>query len=162
MNSQIAALDMLYRNLRFTQLVHEGEAYLSKLTSTLLKIVNIGLIASILLLQLLQSSRSSRDFTGASIALAVVGVALQAFQLSFNFENKHNLHRETAKNAVSLKNSLLLLKADLQSSARMTDELLARRDGTVEEINSLYTSAPQTGWLAKLVAGVQYRKDEVD
>lgn len=152
MKDQLAALDDLYQNLRFTQKVHEKESYLSKLSSTLLKLINIGLISLILLLQFLQLRYVNRDYTNLSIIFAVIEVGIQAFQLSFNFETRHDQHRVAAKRAVELKNQLRVLKADAAQSKRITPQLIDRRDGIVEGINELYKSAPQTGFLARKLA----------
>lgn len=162
MKDQARALKDLYKNLRFTQIVHEKEAYVSKLSSTIVKLINIGLISLILLFQFLQLRYSHQDFTVISIVFAVIEVAIQAFQLSFNFENKHDQHRTAAKRAAELKNILKVHIGDVSAATSMTIGLRSTRDEIIVDINQLYKSAPQTGFIAKKLAKRQYDDKETE
>lgn len=73
---------------------------------------------------------------------------------------KHDLHRTAAKRAAELKNILKVHIGDVSSATSMTIGLRSTRDEIVADINQLYKSAPQTGFIAKKLATKQYSDKE--
>lgn len=138
-------LNLIYENLVYTHKIHENEAYISKVMVTIVRALSILLLSTALLLQYLDVKFQGNDYSSISILLTVFSVVLQVFQLSFGFESKHDVHRSTAKSAVSLKNRMKIFIDELELHT------VVERDAMIEEINAVYETAPQTGKLSKLL-----------
>lgn len=148
------AVEQLFQNLNFTHKVHEKECEALFWASNFLKIVGVFNVVTVLLLQFLQIRYgSSVILMDWSIYLTVLEVGLLIYQLNFNYEKQYELHRSTAKQALAIKNRLLVYK----NTSRFSEDGM---DKFVEEINTLYSFAPQTGKIAKFLANKSIKEDK--
>jgi hypothetical protein len=136
----------LFDNLASTHKVHEKQCEVLSWTSAALRVVSVAGVVAVLLLQFWQILEpTNTQITRKSILVTVFEVGLLVFQLNFNYDKLLDQHRNTAKKALAVKNRLLVyMNGPKISEARLNE--------FAEEINDLYSSAPQTGIIAKFLA----------
>jgi dipeptide/tripeptide permease len=140
------AASQLFDNLHFTHKVHEKQCEVLSVSSIALRIISVAGVVIVLLLQFWQILEpANTQLTRRSIVVTVFEVGLLVFQLSFNYDNLLDQHRNSAKKALAIKNRLLVY----MSASNMTETKL---NEFADEINDLYFSAPQTGAIAKYLA----------
>jgi hypothetical protein len=137
------ASDRIFDNLDFTHKMHEKQAELMSFGSIALRVL---LLCSLLLslgIQMLQPVANSNfeAWNVVSILSTLLGVGLSFYQLNFNYDKLLDLHRVTAKKLLNVKNRMIVAREGSVSQKQL--------DAFVQELNLIYESAPQTGWLAK-------------
>lgn len=146
------ATDTIYDNLRFTHRVYEKQCELLSLGAFITRLVSVVLICAVLFLQFLQfiDTNHSSSITVWAIILTVLEVGVAFFQLNFNYDKLLDQHRATAKNLLTVKNRLIVAMTEKLTKPQL--ELY------VDELNDLYTSAPQTNRLAKWLTNREDKK----
>jgi len=137
------ATNKIYDNLHFTHKIHEKQCELLSLGTLVLRLLSVILICGVLFLQFWQliDTGHERTLVAWSIVLTVAEVGLVFFQLNFNYDKLLDQHRTTAKSLLIVKNRLIVAKA-----SGITQKLLG---SFVDELNEIYSAAPQTNRLAK-------------
>jgi hypothetical protein len=142
----------LYENLWFTHKVHEKQAWIYSASSAFVKIMNVALISTVLLLQFIQLIKPELSCAGYwSLGFAVLEVGFAVFQLSFNYETQGEQHRMVAKKLCSAKNNMLIMKEKKNAHVDL--------ENMVTRLNEIYEQAPQTGWFAKKLADREWNKE---
>src|SRR3989338_8691790 len=106
-----------FANTVFTHKVQEVAADLQGNKALKVKIVNIALVALVLIfliLQLIYTNESVYSYIG--IVLSVIEIIFLIFQLSFNFEEKAGLHKNTALKYLELRDKYPNFIADIMNS----------------------------------------------
>lgn len=137
------AIDRIFENLDFTHKMHERQAELMSFGSVAIRVLLLGSLLLSLGIQMFQSISPTgfSSWNVVGIIATLLGVGLSFYQLNFNYDKLLDLHRVTAKNLLSVKNRMIV--------ARDRDVSQEQLNKFVEELNPIYASAPQTGWLAK-------------
>lgn len=137
------ASDRIFDNLDFTHKMHEKQAELMSLGSIALRVLLLSSLLLSLGIQMLQPTTSSGFgmWNTISILSTLLGVGLSFYQLNFNYDKLLDLHRVTAKKLLNVKNRMIVVREGGISQKQL--------DEFVQELNPIYESAPQTGWLAK-------------
>lgn len=142
----IKAIDIIYANLKFTHKVHEKQAELLSFGSIIIRIVLLLSLIGSLGLQLLQllPEYANANLNRVAILVTLAGVGLSFYQLTFNYDKLLELHRNTAKDLLAIRNRITVAM----------DKPVSQQDLNkfVEDLNQIYKRAPQTGWLAKIIA----------
>lgn len=79
--------------------------------------------------------------------LSAVALGFSVYQLSFNPEKEAQLHRQTAKELIGIRDRYIHLLVDIKGGLP-DDEILKRRDRLVEDTKRLYDFAPDTTYKA--------------
>lgn len=137
------ASDRIFDNLDFTHKMHEKQAELMSLGSIAVRVLLLSSLLLSLGIQMLQPTTGSGFgvWNIISILSTLLGVGLSFYQLNFNYDKLLDLHRITAKKLLNVKNRMIVARED--------DITQSQLDEFVLELNPIYESAPQTGWLAK-------------
>ncbi len=137
------ASDRIFDNLDFTHKMHEKQAELMSLGSIAVRVLLLSSLLLSLGIQMLQPTTGSGFgiWNITSILSTLLGVGLSFYQLNFNYDKLLDLHRVTAKKLLNVKNRMIVARED--------DITQSQLDEFVLELNPIYESAPQTGWLAK-------------
>lgn len=137
------ASDRIFDNLDFTHKMHEKQAELMSLGSTVIRVLLLSSLLVSLGIQMFQPATSSGFgmWNIIGILSTLLGVGLSFYQLNFNYDKLLDLHRVTAKKLLNVKNRMIVAREGNISQKQLDD--------FVQELNPIYESAPQTGWLAK-------------
>lgn len=137
------ASDRIFDNLDFTHKMHEKQAELMSLGSIAVRVLLLSSLLLSLGIQMLQTTTGSGFgiWNITSILSTLLGVGLSFYQLNFNYDKLLDLHRVTAKKLLSVKNRMIVAREDDITQSQLDEFIL--------ELNPIYESAPQTGWLAK-------------
>lgn len=145
------AVDRIFDNLEFTHKIHEKQCELMATGSIITRLVSVGLISMILLLQFIQllPNKNSDEITVATIILTVIEVGVAFYQLSFNYDKLLDQHRSTAKSLLRIKNEMIVdMDGELDKPVLKS---------YVNELNKIYNDAPQTGWMAKFLVNKSWQ-----
>lgn len=137
------AADKIYDNLDFTHKMHEKQAELMSIGSIVVRVLLLSSLLLSLGIQMFQQPTSAgmNAWSVVSIVSTLFGVGLSFYQLNFNYDKLLDLHRVTAKGLLGVKNRMMVaIEAGIGK-----EEL----NQFVDELEPLYTSAPQTGRIAK-------------
>lgn len=130
----------------FTHKVQEVVAENQEKNVLVIKIVNIVLVSIVLLLLVIQATNPSNllfSYIGAGITVAEVIFLI--IQLSFSFEQKVIMHKNSALKYMGLRDAYRALITDIMNESISTAEVVARRDLLQREYQIISDLAPQTG-----------------
>jgi len=135
-----------FANTVFTQKVQEVAAENQGKKVFWVKITNIILVSIVLILLFLQASKP--DFVLFSYIAAGVTIAEVIFliiQLSFSFEQRAIIHKNSALKYMGLRDNYRALITDIMNESITTDMLITKRDLLQHEYQIISDLAPQTG-----------------
>lgn len=130
----------------FTHKVQEVAAENQEKNVLVIKIVNIVLVSIVLLLLIIQAANPTNllfSYIGAGITVAEVIFLI--IQLSFSFEQKMIMHKNSALKYMGLRDAYRALITDIMNESISTAEVVARRDLLQREYQIISDLAPQTG-----------------
>lgn len=129
----------------FTHKVQEVAAENQEKNVLVIKIVNIVLVSIVLLLLIIQAANPDNllfSYIGAGITVAEVIFLI--IQLSFSFEQKVIMHKNSALKYMGLRDAYRALIADIMNDSISAAEIVARRDLLQREYQIISDLAPQT------------------
>ena len=135
-----------FANTVFTHKVQEVAAENQEKSVLVIKIINIILVSIVLILLIIQATNPSNllfSYIGAGITVAEVIFLI--IQLSFSFERKVIMHKNSALKYMSLRDAYRALITDIMNASTPTNEVVARRDLLQREYQIVSDLAPQTG-----------------
>jgi hypothetical protein len=129
----------------FTHKVQEVASENQEKNVFIIKVVNIILVSIILILLLIQAANPDNlifAYIGAGITIAEIIFLI--IQLSFNFEQKVIMHKNSALKYMGLRDAYRSLITDVMNDNISTSEIVARRDLLQREYQIISDLAPQT------------------
>lgn len=130
----------------FTHKVQEVAADNQEKNVFTIKIVNIVLVSIVLILLIIQAAKPEVllfSYIGAGITVAEVIFLI--IQLTFSFEQKVVIHKNSALKYMGLRDAYRSLIADVMSGLASSDQIISRRDLLQREYQVISDLAPQTG-----------------
>jgi len=130
----------------FTHKVQEVAAENQGKNVFLIKIINIVLVAIVLVLLLLQSSiPENMIFSYIGAGITVAEVIFLIIQLSFSFEQRVFIHKNSALKYMGLRDAYRSLIVDIMNNNMSSEAVVTRRDLLQREYQVISDLAPQTG-----------------
>lgn len=129
----------------FTHKVQEVAAENQERNVFVIKIANIILVSTVLILLIVQVANPDNllfAYLGAGITVAEVIFLI--VQLSFSFEQKVIMHKNSALKYMGLRDAYKSLITDIMNESIATVEVVARRDLLQREYQIISDLAPQT------------------
>ena len=142
----MTAVKKIYDNLAFTHKVHEKQAEIMSLGSQVLRMLILASLLFSLWVQLVQliPDYDAGSLINLGIISTIVGIGLAFYQLNFNYDKLLDSHREAAKDLLEVKNKMIVAMDNGMTQVEL--------DAFVDQLNPIYRRAPQTGWLANIMA----------
>lgn len=110
------------------------------------KIANIGIVALVLFMLILQvANPSSTIFSYLGSGITAGEIIFLIVQLSFNFEQNMVAHKNSALKYMQLRDKYRTLVTDIMNERAPQAEILSRRDLLQQEYQIICDLAPQTG-----------------
>lgn len=135
-----------FANTVFTHKVQEVAVERQEQKALYVKIFNLFLVTCVLLFFYLQTkSPNNLVFSYIGALITICEIIFLLFQLTFSFEQKAILHKNSALKYLGLRDSYRSLIADIMNGKITKRELLARRDLFQKEYQIINELAPQTG-----------------
>jgi hypothetical protein len=129
----------------FTHKVQEVAAENQEKNVFKVKIANVVLVAIVLVLMLLQVSNPEQlIFTYLGAGITTAEIIFLVIQLTFDFEQKVIMHKNSALKYLGLRDAYRGLITDIMSEKILTTEVTARRDLFQREYQIISDLAPQT------------------
>lgn len=129
----------------FTHKVQEVASENQEKNVFIIKIINIILVSIVIILLIIQASNPENlifSFIGAGITVAEIIFLI--IQLSFNFEQKVIMHKNSALKYMGLRDAYRSLITDVMNEAIQASEIVSRRDLLQREYQIISDLAPQT------------------
>ncbi|MDP2709388.1 MAG: SLATT domain-containing protein [bacterium] len=129
----------------FTHKVQEIASENQEKNVFIIKIINIIIVSIVLILLIIQASNPENlifSFIGAGITVAEIIFLI--IQLSFNFEQKVIMHKNSALKYMGLRDAYRSLITDVMNEIIQTNEIVGRRDLLQREYQIISDLAPQT------------------
>ncbi|MDP2631760.1 MAG: SLATT domain-containing protein [Candidatus Uhrbacteria bacterium] len=142
----LSIIRQTFANAVFTHKVQEVAAENAGRKAMYVKITNIilvGIALSLFILQAYNLHIALFSFLGVGVTIAEVIFLI--IQLSFDFEQKKILHKNSALKYMGLRDCYRSLITDIMNESLSQDSLLAGRDALQREYNIISELAPQTG-----------------
>lgn len=142
----LSIIRQTFANTVFTHKAQEIAAENAERKTMYVKITNIVLVGLALLLFILQAFNSHIaifSFLGAGVTIAEVLFLI--IQLSFDFEQKKILHKNSALKYMGLRDCYRSLITDIMNDSLSQESLLERRNALQREYNIISELAAQTG-----------------
>lgn len=134
----------------FTHKVQEIAAENQEKNVFKVKIANVVLVALVLLLMILQVSNPEQlIFTYLGVGITSAEIIFLIIQLSFDFEQKVIMHKNSALKYLGLRDAYRSLITDIMSERITSAEIVTRRDLLQREYQIISDLAPQT-------SGIEY------
>jgi hypothetical protein len=130
----------------FTHKVQEVAAENREKNVFVIKAVNIILVSIVLILLIIQTAKPEvllLSYIGAGITVAEVIFLI--IQLTFSFEQRVVMHKNSALKYMGLRDVYRSLIADVMSGSVSSDQIISRRDLLQREYQIISDLAPQTG-----------------
>ncbi len=135
-----------FANTVFTHKVHEVAAESQEKNVFKVKMINIVMVTLVLVLQQLQSWYPSNPlFSWIGSGISVAEIIFLIFQLSFSFEQRAIMHKNTALKFMGLRDCYRLLIVDLMNEKLSANVLISSRNSLQREYQIISEQAPQTG-----------------
>lgn len=135
-----------FANTVFTHKVQEVAAEHQEKKAFRVKITNIALVSVVLVLLFFQASYPDQImFSYIGVGVTISEVIFLIIQLSFSFEQRMIMHKNSALKYMGLRDSYRSLIADIMNESITNEALLARRDLLQREYQVISDLAPQTG-----------------
>ena len=130
----------------FTHKVQEVAAENQEKNVFAIKVVNIVIVSIVLILLIIQAAKPEIilfSYIGAGITVAEVIFLI--IQLTFSFEQRVVMHKNSALKYMGLRDAYRSLIADVMGELVSTDQIIALRDLLQREYQVISDLAPQTG-----------------
>ncbi len=134
-----------FANTVFTHKVQEVAAEFQDKKAFKVKIGNVVLVSLVLITLVLSVSTVNPIFGYLGISLSVIEIIFLIFQLSFKFEDKTILYKNSALKYLGLRNAYTSLITDIINESISDREIINKRDDLLREYQILCDLAPQTG-----------------
>ena len=142
---QLATLRQNFAQCVFTHQVQEAAANRNFKTSEKYAGVNIGLVAGVLVMLVLQSVYQSAGwYTALGSGLAIGEILFLIVQQTFNVDQKAVLHKNSAVQYMALRDQYLSLISDLSAGPMNESEYKAHRDHLLMQYEVVSKLSPQT------------------
>lgn len=135
-----------FANTVFTHKVQEVAAENQERNVFAIKIANIILVSIVLILLIIQATKPEIllfSYIGAGITVAEVIFLI--IQLTFSFEQRVVMHKNSALKYMGLRDTYRSLIADVMSESVSNDQIITRRDLLQREYQVISDLALQTG-----------------
>jgi hypothetical protein len=134
-----------FANCVFTHKVQEVAADFQNKKANKVKILNIVFTAIVLILLVIQTACPTALILSYIAAGITVGeVVFLIVQLTFNFEQKGVLHKNSALKFMGLRDNYRLLITDVMNESIDTQAIMAKRDNLQHQYQVICDLAPQT------------------
>lgn len=130
----------------FTHKVQEVAAENQEKNVFVIKIINIVLVSIVLILLVIQTTKPEIllfSYIGAGITVAEIIFLI--IQLTFSFEQRVVMHKNSALKYMGLRDEYRSLIVDVMRGVISTDQIIIRRDLLQREYQIISDLAPQTG-----------------
>ena len=130
----------------FTHKVQEVAVENQEKNVLYIKVINILLVSVVLILLIIQVSFPDNllfAYIGAGVTVAEVIFLI--IQLSFSFEQRAIVHKNSALKYMALRDSYRSLIVDIMNSTESQEKIITRRDLLQREYQVISDLAPQTG-----------------
>lgn len=132
-----------FGRVSYSHKTHEKDAEIESHNATIVKWINISLIA------ITTGSLLSTLFIGQSLLIvsavfSAITLGFSIFQLSFDPEKKAARHKQVANSLWLIREKYVNLMADIINSSISKNEIIKRRDELINELDVIYKSAPGT------------------
>lgn len=141
----LSIVRQFFANTVFTHKTQEVAAEFQDKNASKVKRANLALTFAVFIAFILQLSYQSPFISVLGIILSAIEFMFLIFQLSFKFEEKVTIHKNSALKYLGLRNAYTSLIADIMNADISPDEIRSRRDGLLREYQVLCDLAPQTG-----------------
>lgn len=146
MAESLSVIRQSYANTVFTHKVQEVAAENEEKKVFVIKVLNIILVAIVLILLIVQSSKPDvLLFSYISAGITVAEIIFLIVQLTFNFEQKVVMHKNSAHKYMGLRDAYRCLIADVMDECISSEQIIDRRDLLQREYQIISDLAPQTG-----------------
>ena len=144
----LATVRQSFANTVFTHKVQEVAAEKKEKKIITIKIVNIVLVTSVLILLILQSTYPNLVvFAYIASGVTVAEIIFLIIQLTFGFEQQMVLHKNSALKYMQLRDKYRALITDIMVEQQTPESLLARRDLLQSEYQVISDLSPQTSFV---------------
>ena len=141
----LAIVRQSYANTVFTHKVQEVAAQAQSNNADKIKILNIVITAVVLILLVVQTACPSEIILSYIAAgITVAEVVFLIVQLTFNFDQKSVLHKNSALKYMGLRDQYRLLIADIMNDTLDEKNIMSRRDSLQYQYQVISDLAPQT------------------
>ncbi len=141
----LSIIRQTYANTVFTHKVQEVAAEVQKKNDLYIKLTNILLVSIVLILLFLQTAYPQKNFIsyiGAGVTISEVIFLI--IQLTFSFEQKAIMHKNSALKYMELRDRYKSLIADIMSEAIDKEIIINRRDLLLHEYQIISDLSPNT------------------
>ncbi len=129
----------------FTHKVQEVAAEKQEKNVFKIKVANIVLVTVVLILMILQVANPEQlIFTYLGTDITAAEIIFLIIQLTFDFEQKVIMHKNSALKYLGLRDAYRSLITDIMNEEISTNEIIARRDLLQREYQIISDLAPQT------------------
>ncbi len=141
----LSVIRQSFGNVVYTHKIHEISAEAESKKGLIIKLANIGLVASVLIIIIFQIS-NPKDILWSyiGVGLTISEVIFLIIQLSFNFADKSSQHKKTALSLLNIREKYIGLMADIINDNLDVNEISKQRDGLQNKLGIIYNFAPQT------------------
>lgn len=130
----------------FTHKVQEVAAENQENNVFTIKVVNIALVSIVLILLIIQTAKPKVPlFSYIGAGITVAEVIFLIIQLTFSFEQRVVMHKNSALKYMRLRDAYRTLITDVMSDSISTDRIIAQRELLQREYQVISDLAPQTG-----------------
>ncbi|OGL22464.1 hypothetical protein A2707_04020 [Candidatus Saccharibacteria bacterium RIFCSPHIGHO2_01_FULL_45_15] len=144
---QLATLRQNFAQCVFTHQVQEAAANRNFKTSDKYSKINIGLVAGVLVMLVLQSVYQDAGwYTALGSGLAIGEILFLIVQQTFNVDQKAVLHKNAALQYMTLRDQYPSLISDVSSGLLAADEYKSRRDHLSTQYEVVSKLSPQTDY----------------
>lgn len=134
-----------FASIVFTHKVQEIAAENQESKVFIVKIMNVLLVSTVLILLVVQVSHPENlIFTHIGAGITVAEIIFLIIQLSFNFEQRVVAHKNSALKYMGLRDAYRLLITDVMNESIPGTEIVTRRDLLQREYQIISDLAPQT------------------
>lgn len=142
---QLATLRQNFAQCVFTHQVQEAAANRNFKTSDKYTKINIGLVAGVLVMLVLQSVYQDAGwYTALGSGLAIGEILFLIVQQTFSVDQKAVLHKNSAVQYMALRDQYLSLISDLSTDQLNVDDYRMRRDHLMAQYEVVSKLSPQT------------------
>lgn len=129
----------------FTHKVQEIASENQGKKALVIKVVNILLVSVVLILLIVQvANPENLIFSYIGSGVTVAEVIFLIIQISFSFEQKEIMHKNSALKYMGLRDAYRLLIVDVMNDSISTTEIVTRRDHLQTQYQVISDLAPQT------------------
>lgn len=145
-NKNLSIVRQTFANTVFTHKVQEVAAEFSQKKALNVKIENIAIVSLILVMLFLQYLYPTQSiFSYIASGLSVAEIIFLIIQLTFSFEQKVIMHKNSALKYMGLRDRYRSLITDIMNESITSETTQERRDHLQHEYQVISDLAPQTG-----------------